>query len=67
MPPIRTRSSENRTEQEGRILLALQAIKKQEILSIRDKRVSLTYPVQHYSDALPAIYFALKLAQIHIN
>jgi AraC-like DNA-binding protein len=36
MPPIRTQSSQNRTEQEGRILLAIQAIKKQEIPSIRD-------------------------------
>jgi hypothetical protein len=34
MPPIRTQSSRNRTEQEGRILLAIQAIKKQEISSI---------------------------------
>ena len=34
MPPIRTQSSQNRTEQEGRILLAIQAIKKQEISSI---------------------------------
>ena len=31
MPPIRTQSSRNRTEQEGRILLAIQAIKNQEI------------------------------------
>ena len=36
MPPIRTQSSQNRTEQEGRILLAIQAIKKQEIPSIRE-------------------------------
>jgi len=35
MPPIRTQSSQNRTEQEGRILLAIQAIKNQEISSIR--------------------------------
>ena len=34
MPPIRTQSSRNRTEQEGRILLAIQAIKNQEISSI---------------------------------
>ena len=36
MPPIRTQSSRNRTEQEGRILLAIQAIQKQEIASIRE-------------------------------
>jgi hypothetical protein len=36
MPPIRTRSSRNLVEQEGRILLAIQAIKKQEISSIRE-------------------------------
>jgi hypothetical protein len=35
MPPIRTESSQKRTEQEGRILLAIQAIKNQEISSIR--------------------------------
>jgi hypothetical protein len=36
MPPIRTQSSRNLVEQEGRILLAIQAIKKQEITSIRE-------------------------------
>jgi hypothetical protein len=36
MPPIRTQSSRNSIEQEGRILLAIQAINKQEILSIRE-------------------------------
>ena len=35
MPPIRPRSSHNSIEQEGRILLAIQAIKNQEISSIR--------------------------------
>ena len=34
MPPIRARSSRNSTEQEGRILLAIQAIKNQEISSV---------------------------------
>ncbi|KAJ5273619.1 hypothetical protein N7478_008744 [Penicillium angulare] len=34
MPPIRTQNSQKLTEQEGRILLAIQAIKKQEQLSI---------------------------------
>lgn len=36
MPPIRSQSSRNSTEQEGRILLAIQAIKNQEISSIRE-------------------------------
>jgi AraC-like DNA-binding protein len=36
MPPIRSRSSQNSIEQEGRILLAIQAIRKKEISSIRE-------------------------------
>ena len=36
MPPIRTKTSRNSIEQEGRLLLAIQAIKKQEINSIRE-------------------------------
>jgi hypothetical protein len=36
MPPIRSQSSKNSTEREGRILLATQAIKKQEISSTRE-------------------------------
>jgi hypothetical protein len=36
MPPIRTQSSQNRTEQEGRILSAIQAIKNQEIRTVRE-------------------------------
>ena len=36
MPLIRSRSSKNLVEQEGRILLAIQAFKNQEITSIRD-------------------------------
>ena len=36
MPPIRPRSSKNSIEQEGRILLAIQAFKNQEISSIRE-------------------------------
>lgn len=34
MPPIRTKTSRNLIEQEGRILLAIQVIKKQEISTI---------------------------------
>ena len=36
MPPIRSQRSRNSTEQEGRILLAIQAFKNQEISSIRE-------------------------------
>ena len=36
MPPIRSRSSQKSTEQEGRILLAIQALKNKEIPSIRE-------------------------------
>jgi hypothetical protein len=36
MPPIRSQSSRNLVEQEGRILLAIQAIKKKEISAIRE-------------------------------
>ena len=36
MPPIRTQGSKNSAEQEGRILLAIQAFKNKEISSIRE-------------------------------
>ena len=36
MPLIRSRSSSNSAEQEGRILLAIQAFKNKEISSIRE-------------------------------
>ena len=36
MPPIRSQTSRNSIEQEGRILLAIQAIKNQEFSSIRE-------------------------------
>ena len=36
MPPIRSRTSRNPAEQEGRILLAIQAFKNKEISSIRE-------------------------------
>ena len=36
MPPIRPQSSRNSIEQEGRILLAIQAFKNKEISSIRE-------------------------------
>jgi helix-turn-helix, Psq domain len=36
MPPIRSQKAQKSVEQEGRILLAIRAIKKQEISSIRE-------------------------------
>lgn len=36
MPPIRSQNRQNLTQQEGRILLAIQAIEKQEKFSIRE-------------------------------
>jgi predicted DNA-binding transcriptional regulator YafY len=44
MPPIRTQSSRNCTEQEGRVLLAIQAIKNQEITSIREAAYHFKVP-----------------------
>ncbi|RJE16844.1 Pogo transposable element, partial [Aspergillus sclerotialis] len=36
MPPIRSRTSRNSVEQEGRLLLAISAIQKKEIAAIRE-------------------------------
>jgi predicted HTH domain antitoxin len=36
MPPIRTQSSRNLIEQEGRVLLAIQAIQKKEISTVQE-------------------------------
>ena len=52
MPPIRTQSSQNRTEQEGRILLAIQAIQKQEITSIREAARHFKVPRSTLRDRL---------------
>jgi hypothetical protein len=45
MPPIRSQSSQKRVEQEGRLLLAIQAIKNQEFTSIR--RATEVFDVPH--------------------
>jgi hypothetical protein len=45
MPPIRSQNRQKLTEQEGRILLAIQAIKKQEKLSIRE--AARIYDIPH--------------------
>jgi hypothetical protein len=44
MPPKRTQSSRNSIEKEGRILLAIQAIQKQEIASIREAARQFNVP-----------------------
>lgn len=44
MPPTRSQSSQNSIEQEGRILLAIQAIKNQEIPSVREAARRLNVP-----------------------
>ena len=44
MPPIRSRSSRNSIEQEGRILLAIQAINKQEITSVQEAANQFNVP-----------------------
>ena len=44
MPPIRSQSSRNSIEQEGRILLAIQAINKQEITSVQEAANQFNVP-----------------------
>jgi hypothetical protein len=58
MPPIRTQSSRNLVEQEGRVLLAIQAIKKQEIASIREA-------VRHFQVARSTLQRRLTRANSH--
>jgi hypothetical protein len=44
MPPIRSQKAQKAIEQEGRILLAVKAIKKQEISSIREAIATFDLP-----------------------
>ena len=44
MPPVRSQSSRNSVEQEGRILLAIQAIRNQEITAVRKAARSFNVP-----------------------
>ena len=46
MPPNRSRSAKKSTEQEGRVLLAIQAIKNQQSLSIRDAARQFDIPFE---------------------
>lgn len=52
MPPIRPQNSRNSIEQEGRILLAVQAIKKQEISTIREAARRFNVPKSTLSTRL---------------
>jgi hypothetical protein len=52
MPPIRTQSSRNSIEQEGRVLLAIQAIKNQEISSVREAARCFNVPRTTLQDRL---------------
>jgi signal recognition particle subunit SEC65 len=52
MPPIRSRSSKDSIEQEGRLLLAIQAIKKQEIRTIAAAARTFNIPCSTLRDRL---------------
>ena len=55
MPPIRSRSSANSTEQEGRILLAIQAFQNKEISSIREAARRFNVPFSSLRNRLTGI------------
>jgi hypothetical protein len=55
MPPIRSQSSRNREEQEGRISLAIQALKNQEITSIREAARRFNIPNSTLSTRLNGV------------
>jgi hypothetical protein len=67
MPPIRTQSSQNRTEQEGRILLAIQAIKNKKFPLYAKQRIALKCHFLLYGTSLMALQIDPKLAQIAIS
>lgn len=67
MPPNRSRSSRNSTEQEGRVLLAIQAIKTEEIRSTREENGDLMYPSPLYDVALLGKHIAQRPALTTIN
>jgi hypothetical protein len=52
MPPIRSRSSKDSIEQEGRLLLAIQAIKKEEIRTIAAATRTFNIPRSTLRDRL---------------
>jgi hypothetical protein len=67
MPPIRSRTSVNSAEQEGRILLAIQALKMEILVVLLLLPGLLRYRVQHYATALMAILNEALHAQIRVN
>ena len=52
MPPIRSQRSKDLTEQEGRLLLAIQAFKNKEISSIREAARRFNIPRSTLQDRL---------------
>jgi hypothetical protein len=55
MPPIRSRSSNNSAEQEGRILLAIQAFQNKEISSIREAARQFDLPFSSLRNRLTGL------------
>jgi hypothetical protein len=60
MPPKRTESSQNSAYQEGRLLLAIQAIKNQEISSLRDAARRFNVPRTTLRDRVNGHQFRSK-------
>ena len=52
MPPIRSQSAKKSTEQEGRVLLAIEAIQKKQIPSIKEAARQFSVPYTTLSDRL---------------
>jgi hypothetical protein len=55
MPPIRSRSSSNSAEQEGRILLAIEAFQNKEISSIREAARRFNLPFSSLQNRLTGL------------
>ena len=60
MPPIRSQSSRNLIEREGRILLAINAIKNQEISAIREVARHFIVPESTLRSRLSGTIFRAK-------
>jgi hypothetical protein len=57
MPPIRSQNSQKRVEQEGRLLLAIQIIKNQELSSIRKAAEVFNVPLSTLTTRLNGITY----------
>jgi hypothetical protein len=64
MLPIRSRSSQNSVEQEGRILLAIQAFKNKEIPSVREAARRLKFQIQHSTRLYGVKHRAISCANL---